>query len=355
MTHPTDAPISSPAEGTVVAGNGTGDDRVPDAELTAVILAGGASRRMGRDKASLVLDGVSLLERTAAAATAAGARWIVVVGDPLGDPVGSPAGNPTGVRSAAPALAGATFVREDPPRSGPVPALEAALAAVDTPWMLLVPCDLARPAEACRALVDAARRPGPGTPDASPVDAPGRDGVVAADATGHRQHLTALLDVAALRAAARPGVSRVRERLAPLDLVEVPEPADRPGLWDDMDTPEDVARVRAGRGAAVTGDRDNEVPGLRDWMAAVVAELGLPEDVIVPSPLLDTARDVANAVVRPGAPMSTYLIGVALGFQLAGADSEVDNEQDTAQRVRELAARVQDLAFRYDAGPAGER
>ena len=65
--------------------------------------------------------------------------------------------------------------------------------------------------------------------------------------------------------------------LAPLDLAEVTEPAGVPGLWDDMDTPEDVARVRAGRGAAVTGDRDNEVPGLRDWMAAVVTELGLPE------------------------------------------------------------------------------
>lgn len=105
----------------------------------------------------------------------------------------------------------------------------------------------------------------------------------------------------------------------------------------------------------MTDERDNEVPGLRDWMAAVVAELGLPEDVIVPSPLLDTARDVANAVVRPGAPMSTYLIGVALGLQLAGAGAAGDTDQDTAQRVRELAARVQDLAARYDAGPAGAR
>jgi hypothetical protein len=61
--------------------------------------------------------------------------------------------------------------------------------------------------------------------------------------------------------------------------------------------------------------------------------------------------------VRPGAPMSTYLIGVALGLQLAGtgADTAQDTAQDTARRVRELAARVQDLAFRYDAGPAGER
>ncbi len=308
-------------------------------ELTAVILSGGASRRMGRDKASLQLDGVSLLERTAAAVTAAGATRIVVVGDP---PPRSPSG--------ASALAGARFVREDPPRSGPVPALEAALSAVDTPWMLLVPCDLARPADACRVLVESARLSAPGSPDAT-----GRDGVVAVDATGHRQHLTAVLDVAALRAAARPGISRVRDRLAPLELAGIPEPADSPGLWDDMDTPEDVARIRAGQGATVTHHQQNEVPGLREWMTAVVAELGLPQDVIVPSPLLDTARDVANGVLRPGAPMSTYLIGVALGLQLAGADTRAGAGTDTAQRVRDLSARVQDLATRYDAGPAGER
>ncbi|MDI3330618.1 MAG: NTP transferase domain-containing protein [Micrococcus sp.] len=319
----------------------------PNPQLTAVILSGGASRRMGRDKATLELDGVSLLERTAAAVTAAGATRIVVVGD---RPDGAPSRGP----AKASALAGARFVREDPPRSGPVPALEAALAVVDTPWMLLVPCDLARPADACRALVHAFGTPGPGTAGTS-----GRDGVVAVDATGHRQHLTALLDVAALRSAARPDVTRVRERLAPLELGEVPEPADAPGLWDDMDTLEDVARMRAGQGAAVTDDQKNEVTGLREWMTAVVTELGLPEDVIVPEPLLDTARDVAYGVLRPGAPMSTYLIGVALGLQLAGADSgagtgtHTGTDADTAQRIRELTDRVRDLASRYDAGPEG--
>jgi molybdopterin-guanine dinucleotide biosynthesis protein A len=324
-------------------------------DLTAVILSGGASRRMGRDKASLRLDGVTLLERTAAAVRAAGAARIVVAGPPLS---GMTSDNPDEtdvpeLPTGPTPLSGALFVREDPPLSGPVPALEAALAVVHTPWMLLVPCDLARPADASRALVDAARAMTSGTAAEKP-----RHGVVAVDASGHRQHLTALLDASALRSAARPGITRVRERMAALELTEVPEPADSPGIWDDMDTPEDVARARAGRGAAVTVDRDNEVPGLREWMDAVVAELGLPEEVIVPSPLLDTARDVATNVVRPGAPMSTYLIGVAVGLQLArdgvpGGDDHADS--DIGQRIHDLAARVQDLAFRYETHADGER
>lgn len=306
--------------------------------LTAVILSGGASRRMGRDKATLVLQGRTLLERTAAGALAAGAARIVVVGDP-----------PADAAPPAPALAGARFVREQPPGAGPVPALEAALAVVDTPWMLVVPCDLAYPEAASRVLVEAART------HATPG---GSHGAVAVDAGGHRQHLTALLDVAALRRSAVPGTARVRDWMAPLGLTEVAEPPESAGLWDDMDTPEDVARVRAGRGAAVTGGGKNEIPGLRDWMDAVVQDLDLPPEVIVPSPLLDAARDVANTVIRPGAPMSTYLIGVALGMQLAGGGAGPDaagTGQDTEQQVAELAARVQQLAARYAETRDGER
>ncbi len=45
-----------------------------------VIVAGGASRRMGTDKASLTIDGRSLLERAVSAAAAAHADRIIVVG-----------------------------------------------------------------------------------------------------------------------------------------------------------------------------------------------------------------------------------------------------------------------------------
>ncbi|GAA1589495.1 DUF6457 domain-containing protein [Actinoplanes couchii] len=53
------------------------------------------------------------------------------------------------------------------------------------------------------------------------------------------------------------------------------------------------------------------------WVAEVTAELGLT-DVTVPSKeILDVARDVAHNVLRPGAPVSAYILGLAVA---AGAD-----------------------------------
>ncbi|WP_329105884.1 DUF6457 domain-containing protein [Micromonospora sp. NBC_01699] len=56
---------------------------------------------------------------------------------------------------------------------------------------------------------------------------------------------------------------------------------------------------------------------LDDWVAAACAELGLePTEADVPV-VLDLARDVAHQVLRPGAPVTAYLLGIAVG---RGAD-----------------------------------
>jgi hypothetical protein len=56
---------------------------------------------------------------------------------------------------------------------------------------------------------------------------------------------------------------------------------------------------------------------MEQWVAAACAELGLdPAEVQVPV-VLDLAGDVAHQVLRPGAPVTTYLLGVAVG---RGAD-----------------------------------
>jgi Domain of unknown function (DUF6457) len=68
---------------------------------------------------------------------------------------------------------------------------------------------------------------------------------------------------------------------------------------------------------------------LDTWIAAACAELGLRPDDIKAKPILDLARDVAHHVIRPGAPVSAYIMGVAVG---RGADPS-----DVAARLSALA------------------
>ncbi|WP_313822259.1 NTP transferase domain-containing protein [Citricoccus sp.] len=240
--------------------------------LVAIVLAGGASTRMGRDKGSIMVDpaeGITLLERTVQAALSAGATTIVVAGYRPVSAVPAvravPASSTTGPSGPQDSILDSPmvrFVREDPPRSGPVAALDAALttlttvAPLEADLVLVLPCDLADPVAAARELVRASTGALDGVEHGSvgeamntPLSHGGHDGVVAVDSTGRRQHLTALFRLPALRPRATPRaidggtrITRVRERVAGLDLLEVPEPADRPGLWDDMDTPEDLER-----------------------------------------------------------------------------------------------------------------
>ncbi|MGC1210258.1 MAG: DUF6457 domain-containing protein [Micromonospora sp.] len=66
-----------------------------------------------------------------------------------------------------------------------------------------------------------------------------------------------------------------------------------------------------------------------DWVTAACAELGLdPGQVSVPV-VLDLAKDVAHQVLRPGAPVTAYLLGLAVG---RGADLG-----DAAARLSQLA------------------
>lgn len=68
---------------------------------------------------------------------------------------------------------------------------------------------------------------------------------------------------------------------------------------------------------------------LDDWADAVVAELGLPTGVDVRT-VLDLARDVAHGVDRPAAPLTSWLVGMAVAD---GADVD-----DVVERIRRLAA-----------------
>ena len=53
-------------------------------------------------------------------------------------------------------------------------------------------------------------------------------------------------------------------------------------------------------------------PTLPGWAAELAAALDLPADVPVKQ-LLDLARDAAHRVERPAAPITTFLVGLAVG------------------------------------------
>jgi len=79
---------------------------------------------------------------------------------------------------------------------------------------------------------------------------------------------------------------------------------------------------------------------LEEWAGAVCGELGLDPAALDVPVILDMARDVAHGVARPAAPLTAYLLGVAVGQgrPLAGS----------AARISQLAAQ---WAPAGDAGP----
>ena len=57
------------------------------------------------------------------------------------------------------------------------------------------------------------------------------------------------------------------------------------------------------------------------WTAAVCADLGLDPSSADLRAVLDLTRDVAHGVARPAAPLTAYLVGMAVGRGLAPADA----------------------------------
>ncbi|HEX3307349.1 MAG TPA: DUF6457 domain-containing protein [Streptosporangiaceae bacterium] len=58
-----------------------------------------------------------------------------------------------------------------------------------------------------------------------------------------------------------------------------------------------------------------------EWTAAVCAELGLDASDADFRAVLDLTRDVAHGVARPAAPLTAYLVGVAVGRGLPVTDA----------------------------------
>ena len=66
-----------------------------------------------------------------------------------------------------------------------------------------------------------------------------------------------------------------------------------------------------------------------EWITRVMAELGITERPDAEQ-ILDVARDAAHGVARPAAPITTYLMGMAVA---QGMDP-----REAAQRIARLAS-----------------
>ena len=257
------------------------------------MLAGGrASRLGGAPKPSLLVGGTSLLDLAIEGVAGVGGDPITVVGE------------------AAPVARPVRFVREHPPFGGPVAAIAAALddwaaLPVAPEWALVVPGDVPRLASAVRALVAA---PSGDADGAGLVDAQGR----------HRLVMLVRTSTLAERVAALPERgrdARVAALLRRLDLVEV---LDADGLADDVDTWQDLDRARD---AALTGGdavMDETDAALDAWVGDLRERYGLAEGDVPVEALLALAGDAAHGIVRPAAPLTTYVAGLLAGR--SGAD-----------------------------------
>lgn len=70
------------------------------------------------------------------------------------------------------------------------------------------------------------------------------------------------------------------------------------------------------------------------WVLAVAEALGVDPAVLDRDLVLDLTRDVAHTVTRPAVPLTTFLMGVAVG---AGSGDRAGLEA-AAARVAELTA-----------------
>ncbi|WP_030744209.1 NTP transferase domain-containing protein [Streptomyces sp. NRRL F-5135] len=267
----------------------------------AIVLAGGAAKRLGGvDKPGVRVGGRALLDRVLAAC--AGASRTVVVGGrrPTARPV--------------------RWAREQPPGGGPLAALDAGVRCVDAPVVLVLSADLPFLATPTVERLVAA------------IGSSGREGALLTDPDGRDQPLVAAYRTEPLRRElallateyGRLGGLPLRLLPAGLDLVRID--AD-PLASFDCDTWLDISAAR-------TRIREHGIV-LDEWITAVKDELGIELDVDT-RVLLDLARDAAHGVARPAAPLTTFLVGYAAAK--AGGDGPTA-VAEAARKAAELAVR----------------
>ncbi|MGO4590978.1 NTP transferase domain-containing protein [Paenarthrobacter sp. 2TAF44] len=284
-------------------------------EFNAVILAGGRATRLGGvPKPGLMFDGASLLSHALQAAR--GASAVVVVG-PDTSRIGGVL--PDGVLSA----------REEPAFAGPAAAIAAGLAAFHhngepAPWTLVLACDMPHAARGIEPLWEGLRAH------------PEVEGAMAVSADGRQQPLLGIYSTRALEreVAAASGLtnSSVFRLLARLNLLAVTVPD---GSTDDVDTWEDAAAL--GIHNEQEADMKSQEETLEDWCRTLLQAFELEGVEVDINEVLAVAGVAAHSVVRPAAPLTTfiagYAAGMARGIGQAADDTAMSAALDLARQV----------------------
>lgn len=209
------------------ADGANGDAHGGVARAAGVVLAGGASRRMGTPKAALRHDGATFLAHAIAALQHGGIDDLYVVAGHAAD----------AVRAALPAEPAVELLHNPAPERGQLSSLKVALAAVrasakpvDAVVVTLVDHPAVR-AATVSALLDAWRAM-PGAAIVVPEHG-GRRGHPVLFARGVWDELASTDDTLGARAVVRAVPTRVH-------VVAV----DDPGILIDVDTPDDLRRLR---------------------------------------------------------------------------------------------------------------
>ena len=277
-------------------------DAAHDASYDAVVLAGGAARRLGgADKPGLRGGGRPLRDRVLGACADAGTA--VVVADPR------------------PTVRPVRWAREDPPGAGPVAALGAGLRHTTADVVVVLSADLPfLEVATVRRLLTALRSSG--AEGVLLTDADGRDQplVAAYRASALRRELAALTSAVSISGSAAGGGLTglpLRRLTGALELTRLPDPVASfdCDTWDDLVT----ARARIREHGHV----------LDEWISAVKDELGIDLDVDT-GILLDLARDAAHGVARPAAPLTTFLVGYAAAQGKGGPEAVAEASRKAA-------------------------
>ncbi len=341
-----------PAAGAVrgAGGQAAGPDPGSAAHgFDAVVLAGGAAKRLGgADKPGLRIGGRSLLDRVLAACAGAGTTVVVGGRRPTARPV--------------------VWAREEPPGGGPLAALHAGLRRTTADRVVVLSADLPFLGEqTVRRLLAAldgreereekgdggsggdgggsiaggpGGRGGDGTGSNKEAREPreareargAREAAMLVDGEGRDQPLVAAYRSEPLRReiallAVEHGVLTglpLRLLTGELALTRISDPV----ASFDCDTWDAIAMARS---------RIREHGHVLDeWITALKNELGLDLGFDVDTgSLLDLTREVAHGVARPAGPLTTFLVGYAAAAGGGGPEAVAE----AARKAAALAAR----------------